>query len=391
MHRVRRAVFILLVVGVVGTFGAMAFSNSTISYNECDHPKPTPTGTPPVSQPTLTPPPSSGPTATPTPGRSPGPDNCFPKSGSTVWGTQTLDFSVTSDGVHQVKEVKLEVKADRDSGAHDAEGPLFDRVYPRCGRADTQFTVPWDTVADTPYNGHYQVVVTVIQYGAACNGTLSPQVASPRTDLRVDNAPLAIAAPRIIATTQSTVSLQWDAAPVPDVIRYQIYRAETNGSKPSTDDFVLEGYSTGTSFRDQQLAPGVYWYAIVVTRRSVVTPTTGISSPLSDSSAPATIKAPPPPAKSSSTSSGGTTQRYIPLSQLVLPPSKSNGLAPVPDAPYSAQLPYGNVPEEGASGAVRGAGGSPESGPADPRGPVLPVAVGAFLVSAALALGRMPY
>jgi hypothetical protein len=59
---------------------------------------------------------------------------------------------------------------------------------------------------------------------------------------------------------------------------------------------------------------------------------------------------------------------------------------PVPDAPYSAYLPY-DIPEGGEQ-VVEAA---PRETGTDPRGPVLPVAVGAFLVSSALALGRMPY
>jgi hypothetical protein len=61
----------------------------------------------------------------------------------------------------------------------------------------------------------------------------------------------------------------------------------------------------------------------------------------------------------------------------------------IPDAPFAYKLPY-DTSEEGKAdfGAVED---GTEEGPSDPRGAVLPVAVGMFLVSSALAVGRMPY
>jgi hypothetical protein len=395
MKVLHRVLFIGLVVGVVGATAAIGLGNPTISFTDCTKPSPTPTGSAPVSQPTLTPPPTSSPSTTSAPARTPGPDNCTPKSGSVVFGTQTLGFTVNPDGFQPIKNVKVEVKAYKDSGAADATGPLFNTTYTRCGRADTSFKVPWDTVNISPHNGHYEVVVTALAYSdPTCGGTGRSQQAT-RTDLLVDNAPDMVGPPRIIATTPSTISIQWDASTAPDVVRYSVYRAVTSSTKtaPSAGDFKLWGYTTEAAFRDSQVSPGVYWYAVDVTRRSVVTPDTGISAGIGPASAPVTIAAVP-----TSAPSGGShnpivagPKRYIPLNPIILPPSRrSNGLAPVPDAPYSAQLPYGNTPEEGGAGTVS-SGKNSGSGATDPRGPVLPVAVGAFLVSAALALGRMPY
>jgi hypothetical protein len=124
----------------------------------------------------------------------------------------------------------------------------------------------------------------------------------------------------------------------------------------------------------------------VVTRRSIVTPQTGISSAPSPVSKVAQANAAAP----KDAGEKKTTGRIQPRARIVsrLPrltlPSVGSRAPPVPDAPFSAFLPY-DVPEGGK------AADQPEPGGGDPRGPVLPVAVGAFLVSSALALGRMPY
>src|SRR5437867_2642388 len=106
---------------------------------------------------------------------------------------------------------------------------------------------------------------------------------------------------------------------------------------------------------------------------------------------PAEIKPPPPPPPPPDDNSGPPVRRAIPLSRLALPP-QTHGSEVIPDAPYSAQLPYGDIPED-SGGSVSAGGGGVQEEPGGPtnRGPVLPVAVGAFLLSAALALSRMPY
>jgi hypothetical protein len=319
----------------------------------------------------------------------------MPTSKSVLRGTHTLSFSVSSDGFQPIKSVSLVVLADNDPNAHDASRPLLSNTY-NCnsnGQPSGQILVPWDTTTDTPYNGQYKVSITANTFAnPTCSGT-GRSASATQGQLIVDNPPGSVAAPRIIATTASTVTIGWDASTAKDFVRYEVYRAVTSSPKkaPETNDFQLWGYTTSPSFRDNQVSPGTYWYSVVVTRRSFVTPDTGISSPLSDPSKPATIVAPPVIYKPGS-SPQSSVRRYIPLNPIVLPPSQALTAAPVPDAPYSAQLPYGNAPEEGGAGAVAGPGNqNAESGASDPRGPVLPVAVGAFLVSAALALGRMPY
>jgi hypothetical protein len=141
---------------------------------------------------------------------------------------------------------------------------------------------------------------------------------------------------------------------------------------------------------------GAYWYKVMATRRSYAPDTkdTGISSPLSASSGPGVVTV-SAPAKPGTKKTVGGRSVYLPppASAVLTPPGLIPSVAaappPVPDAPYSAYLPYSG------SGSSEDAGPpAPEaSGPGavDPRGAVLPVAVGAFLVSSALALGRMPF
>src|SRR5205823_8311468 len=123
----------------------------------------------------------------------------------------------------------------------------------------------------------------------------------------------------LIAPTLASVSIAWDASVVPDVTNYTVYRASTvTATQPAYSSFSAIGTTTGVSFRDTQVKPGFYWYTVVVTRRSVVTPTTGISSNMSVMSPPAQIKSPPPVA-TTKTSGGKTVRRFIPLNRLVLP------------------------------------------------------------------------
>ncbi len=400
MTVLRRAVLITSIVGALWATTTSGIANPTITFRDCSTSNPAPTGTPPsvtgapVSPPPVTSP-SPSPRSTPIPQRTPGPDNCTPSSGSVVFGTQTLGFTVTSDGFQPIKNVKLSVLADNDPGAQNAAEPLFNDGYDCNNQPSVRnpILVPWDTAADTPHNGHYKVVVTADTYANPTCGSTGRSQTATRSNIIVDNPPDTPAAPVVIATTPTAVTIQWTASTAPDVIRYGVYRAEGSSTKqtPQPSTFHLIGYTQDPTFRDTQVSAGVYWYAIVVTRKSVVTPKTGISSAMSAPSAPVTVAAAPPPASFNTGSGGGSTvQRYFPINPLVLPPSSSGGLAPVPDAPYSAQLPYGNAPEGGVGAAANNAKNS-EPGAADPRGPVLPVAVGAFLVSAALALGRMPY
>ena len=313
-----------------------------------------------------------------------------------VFGTQTLGFNVLSDGFQPLKNIKLTAESDGDPGAQDAAQPLFNDGYTCNNQPNPRSTilVPWDTVMETPHNGKYEIVVTVETYSnPTCGGTGRTGTAT-RHSIVVDNAPDPVDAPKILATTPSTVTIQWDASTAPDVTHYEVLRAIGTSARvaPPPEAFHFLAFSTSPTYRDTQVSGGnVFWYAIIVNRRSVWPADKGeISSPMSGSSQAVSIAAATPPPSFNNGSADSSVQRYVPLNPILLGSGNSGVSAPVPDAPYSAQLPYGNAPEQGGVGASTNNKAN-EAGATDPRGPVLPVAVGAFLVSAALALGRMPY
>jgi hypothetical protein len=265
--------------------------------------------------------------------------------------------------------------------------------------------VPWDTNALTPYNGSYTFHVKARFLGN--NGY--PHDATKTADdqcvlgcnLVVDNPPQQPNAPKIVVATDKNVSLAWDANPEPDMTRYTIYRAVTKDKTTMpTDaqfkvDFTIEK-SDHPSARDPVTGPGTYWYRVRATRSSYRAETrdTGISSQLSDRSGPGVVSTSKATAKPGTKKGGGKVVALPPPAAAILTPpglipSVAAAPPPVPDAPYSAYLPYSK-----SNGAKEDAGPpAPEAGAstADPRGAILPVAVGAFLVSSALALGRMPF
>jgi hypothetical protein len=131
----------------------------------------------------------------------------------------------------------------------------------------------------------------------------------------------------------------------------------------------------------------VHWYSVKVTRRSVVTEEEGISSTLSPISGPAHIKSPEQIAKEES-KDGKAPKRKIPFRDLA-PPRVTSRLAAVADAPFKYKLPYDT--DSAPTFDAPAEGSSSEGGPDDPRTRMIPVAVGMFLLSSALAVGRMPF
>ncbi|MGH2758116.1 MAG: hypothetical protein ACRDKJ_00970, partial [Actinomycetota bacterium] len=146
-----------------------------------------------------------------------------------------LEFRV--DDQFGIERVELRILSEEDgipspkNGAPIVEPWTFER-----GSAPTSQTLRynWDTNTLTPRNGRYKVQVIAYSYGP----DHAPQASSPecrqdywvaeRCDLRVDNQPKTPAAPRIIAKTGTTVSVEWDKAPEPDVLSYQLYRTKTS-------------------------------------------------------------------------------------------------------------------------------------------------------------------
>lgn len=385
---VRRAIRILAIVGVVavGAFvGAPSSADHTVDFTDCaDEPSNTPV-------PTLTPPPVEGgePTPEPAPGATPPPQNCVPDEGERIWGARTLQFTVDENS-SDVDKVSLSILSQEESIPSANEGkPLTTWA----GADSTPFQFEWVSNEATPYNGIYKLVVTA----HARRRTLQSEhnASAERVNLRVDNAPQPLAPPKVIATTIGSVTLEWQRAPEPDVTAYTIYRATTESTsvRPAYRDFKQVGITEGPAFRDSTVQPGVHWYSVRVTRRSVVTPDVGISSPASLMSGPAEVASPQAPKPDGKGGGGaGTSSDDAPIRNIYRRPqtvrTPSVRARALPDAPFAYKLPY-DTPEERADfGAVEEGA---DEGPADPRGAVLPVAVGMFLVSSALAVGRMPY
>lgn len=383
---VRRTLRLLAVVGAYAAASYVApsaHSDATITWTSCSAPAtPTPSGAPP--------------TQSPAPTTSPTPQDCTPSEGSRIVGTQRLRFEVRTTADRPLKQVLLFIESQEEGIPHanaDEKGraqPVLDKLYTRdSGTTSDILSFDWDSYALTTYNGSYRLRATAITYGPSPNGSDTQSFTTYRRDMRVDNPPKTLAAPRVVATTETKMTVEWDKAIEPDVLSYKLFVAKTDsGDKPPPySEFKEEVSTPETTARDDVQAGRFYWYSVVVTRRSVVTPQTGISSAPSPISKAGQAKA------VGSTAGGGekqTTGRIQPRARIVsrLPsltlPSVSSRAPPVPDAPFSAFLPY-DVPEGGK------APDQAEPGAGDPRGPVLPVAVGAFLVSSALALGRMPY
>jgi hypothetical protein len=384
--RLARAVAAAGIVAAVASMGAPAQAHHEIDFEsyECDV-----QATPDV-EPDLTPPPTEPPDGQEAPPEgeqpTPAPQNCMPAEAERIWGTRLIRFSTSTDGARPIQRVALFILSQEESIPSPNDGePVVEETFARAEdvRAyDTPFS--WDSRQLTPYNGKYKIRVEVDTY-PAFTGSEPHRAARERLNLRVDNAPLSVDAPKVVATTVGSATMNWLGAEEPDVLTYQIYRATTKSStRPSYSAFKPVGVATTPGFRDGTVTPGTHWYAIKVTRRSIVTPDSGISSGLSAMSAPATVKSLEDLQKESD--KGKDYRRPIAFRDLS-PPKPSSRLAGVADAPFAYKLPYDK------DDAVDGEAfeGSSSEGGGDPRGPVLPVAVGMFLVSSALAVGRMPY
>jgi len=358
-------------------FGPAAHADHVISFHACEDPDASPTPTPTGPQP-------SG---------SPSPRACVPDQGSRLTGVVNLSFEVAADSPRpiEIEKVELYIIAEDDIPSPNDRSAIETWEFPE----NRTFTYSWDTTTLTPYNGSYKVQVYAFTtadhpHSASDPSCSGKRCVKERTNLRVDNPPKTPAAPRIVAKTDTTVSVEWDKAPELDVKAYKLYRASTDkADKPPAYGAFKEVASVATtSVRDEVKGEGVYWYTLIVNRHSVVEPDNkGISSAPSPISKAAEVT-PAPDDDDDGDAPGAAAPAFQPrvVSRLPRLTASSANLRPppVPDAPFSAILPY-DLPE--------GAETVPEEDPGvgDPRGPVLPVAVGAFLVSSALALGRMPY
>lgn len=359
-----------------------AEADHSINFIDCS--------TVPTPTPTLTPPPAPGQTEPPPQP----PDNCTPEENEVMSGTRTVAFEVDGGGFPATTREVLafliaETKNVPDPGPLDLTCPVPDEApnVDGCqseegGPESGTYSFTWNANTLTPYNGSYKLRV---EARAEPHLTSAVWISDERQKLKVNNAPAGLKAPKILVATENSVTVEWDKGKEPDVLSYTLYRAFTADSKtvPADNKFKAVFTTTATALRDEVGTPGAYWYKVRVTRRSVITPDTGISSPISERSGPGVVfgleatprpeGAPPPPPP--------------PPPPRRLRPHVASRPPPVPDAPFSALLPY-DVPDDVATEPT--GPDVPEEG-ADPRGPVLPLAVGAFLVSASLALVRMPY
>jgi hypothetical protein len=382
-RRMLRAFAAAGVVAAVAFLGAPLDARHTIDFETYDCSSSTPD-----EEPDLTPPPTEPPDGGEAPPsdqeRTPSPQDCMPAEGDRIWGTRSVRFRTSTSG-ESLRRVAFYILSLEETIPSPNEGrPLIEELYPR-DMDITSYNVPfeWDSRELTPFNGKYKIRVEVESYSPNPLSNEIHSAAKERLNLNVDNAPLSVTAPTVVATTQSSATITWSTAVEPDKLSYTVYRAE-GSKKPAYGAFKAIGVSQGEGFRDATVKPGSHWYAVKVTRRSVVTPDTGISSALSPISDAAVVRTPTQVKEEEE--DGKKVLRKIPFRNLA-PPRPSSRLAGVADAPFAYKLPYDDddaVPE------AFGSGSSSEGG-SDPRGPVLPVAVGMFLVSSALAVGRMPY
>lgn len=333
-------------------------------------------------QPTASPAPT--PTPTPAPSASPAPPpNCFPLSAQPLRGVHAIVFSADAGNVDRLQFVQMQIVSE-DPSIASPKNPIVRRDYPdvqSAPRSDS-FSYNWDTNALTPLNGAYTVEVT------AKGRVDDPVSVKTRKDIRVDNPPLTLAAPEVVASTPSGISIEWAEAPEKDVQVYRLYRARTNddGDKPSLSEFEPRLDTIQTKSFDDVTIPGYYWYRVQVIRKSVVTPSTGIASALSGRSTPGFIPRPTPaPTEAGATPLPRATPK--PLAKVIT----LNKPPPVPDAPFSTVLDYGSVDSQGdreAAGPVD-SGVQADAGPDDSsRRRALPAAIGAFMVCAWAVLTR---
>ena len=169
----------------------------------------------------------------------------------------------------------------------------------------------------------------------------------------MDNAPTVPShAPKVLATTLGSVTLEWARAPEPDVTAYtRLPRDDGEHERPSGVRAIQAGRHHGAvpAFRDSTVQPGVHWYAVRVTRRSVVTPDIGISSPASPMSRSGSRSRARP---SDPKDPGRATEEVrhpagsITAVRAARAAVRRRSVArSVPDAPFAYKLPY-DTPEE---------------------------------------------
>ncbi|HVE90871.1 MAG TPA: hypothetical protein VNE62_01020 [Actinomycetota bacterium] len=337
-------------------------------------------------------PPTPGPDPTPTPQPDPPPapvPECTPRTGQVLRGTHNVRFSVDSGGtVARLRRVEVHlIREDVEPPPTSGLAKVFD--FPDFSSAPSSgtYTVTWDTDAATPFNGKYTFEVRAENHSPD-----STRATRNRKGILVDNFPEVPARPTVVTATTKGVTVEWKPAPEPDFESFTLYRAKGEGpdDPPRSSDYepILD---TKRNSHLDEVKPGSYWYKVQVTRRSVVTPESGISSVLSERSAKAGTVVEPTPAPS-------LTPTPVPLASATPEPKRGqpvvvrNKKPPVPDAPFSTILPFDNKefpgPQETDVLVEPEQAAPPPTPEARRRKTALPAAIGVFMVSAWAVLTR---
>lgn len=335
----------------------------------------------------------------------PDPDDnrCTPTENGTVTGSRTIAFTAQAGTGNRLRQVKVfAISEDADgkipsAGQPNPGDPIGQNDWPTWGESQNQASLSysWDTVTDPGYNGLFTIRVEALSQNAASQPEATPKTVEIK-HVAVNNPPAKPAAPVILNASSEGVSVQWQQAKEPDLKQapYTVYRAHTDTAKdkPKDKDFDKIWTTASDHHFDPVTEAGAYWYKVEVTRNSPVS-NTGVSA-LSDASGDPGVVIPPPPTPEPTPLPPGQTPGPTPTPVRTPPPLPKIVIkpAPVPDAPFSTVLPYEDVPEPapGESLPPQALPQSPIRDASQSRAGVLPVAVGAFLVSAALLLGRLP-
>jgi hypothetical protein len=352
---------------------------------------------------------SASPTPTPrtTPSATPSTADreCTPASNQAIDDKWTIAFTAKAGSFGKLRRVKLFILSEDPKIASPGQR-LDGKVDPAKQWGDPGTEADWSSLAKapnsaelrydwftdtlTPYNGKYTIRVEALSHSDADDDF---SVAT-REHVKVNNPPETPKAPTSTLGT-SAIEVRWAPAPEPDFVSYTLLRARLDSASdtPADDDFtVLEQNLESTKFTDAAPAPGTYFYRVRSLRHSVVSKNGAIASADSSSSKAVTVVPPPTPAAS-------TPPPLVTLAPIKIAtpaPAVVRKPPPVPDAPFSAILPYKLTPappeasEEPEEPLVEAEQPAQPAAPPQSRAAVLPVAIGAFLISAALSFGRPP-
>ncbi len=317
---------------------------------------------------------------------------CIPLEQQILRETHRLTFEVRAPTGGSIERVQLFIRTQEEVLGIPSPGQVEEWSYDQFEVDSARLSFDWDTADLTEYNSVYSIEVRASTYSPGAH-----TYRRERRNLRVDNLPDEPEAPRMILANEHGVSLEWSEAPDVDVEGYNLYRARTAEPNkiPANADFAGIRRVTKTDYFDEVDVSGVYWYKVQVVRRSVVDPDRGARSPLSDRSAEGgvVIKPTPAPTQPPQTNGDGGSTESRPRPRLTPRPVPRPvpRPAPVEEAPFSAVLPF-DVPEDDDDDRAASFGPPEEARDRDDgsRQGLFAAAIGAFLVSSALAIGRLP-